>query len=254
MTINIGPFEITMYSIMILLGIICGYILILRRRELYDVKTDDIDSLLIISIPSAVIGARIYHVIAEWNYYQDHLDEVVMLRLHGIGIFGAVSCAVIVIIAYCKWKKIQFLKMLDLGAIGLMFGQVIGRFGNWFNRELYGFPTNLPWKIFIPIENRIPGYEAFEFFHPTFIYESVWNLAGVFLLLLVEKKLRQKTRPFGIIFYLYLIWYGLGRLLIGFVRLEPDDFWILNDGQSIAILSIIIGLGLLYRASLRGTK
>lgn len=249
MTINLGSLEITYYSICILLGIICGYILVLRRRKLYSVKSDDIDNLLIISIPSAIVGSRIYHVVAEWDYYQNHLDEIVTLRLYGMGIFGAVFGAIIAISLYCRLKKINILKLLDLGSIGLILGQVIGRFGNWFNKELYGFPTNLPWRVFIPIEDRISGYENFEYFHPTFIYESIWNLVGVLLLLFTEKRLRQNTKPFGIIFCLYLIWYGLGRFLIGFVRLEPDDFWILNDGQIVSIVIAFVALALLWKIS-----
>ena len=254
MTIDIGPFQITYYSICILLGIIFGYILVLRRRGRYGVKTDDIDNLLIISIPSAIIGSRIYHIAAEWDYYQNNLNEILALRLHGMGIFGAVFGAVVAIFAYCKWKGINVFKLLDLGAIGLMLGQVIGRFGNWFNKELYGFPTNLPWKIFIPVENRISGYEEFEHFHPTFIYESLWNLAGVFLLLSVEKKVREQKNAFGIIFYLYLIWYGLGRFLIGFVRLEPDDWWVLNDGQIVSLLVAFVASVFLWRISSKEKK
>lgn len=261
---NLGFITISYYSLSILTGIILGYILVSIRAKRYGISTDHIDNLLIFTLPAAILGARLYHVFAEWSYYKDNLDEVFSLRMSGLGIFGALIGGLIVFIIYSKIKKLNIWKLLDLGSLGLLVGQIVGRFGNFFNRELYGIPTNLPWKVFIPLENRIEGYENFEYFHPTFFYESIWNLVGLIALLYYEKKIPlhviagQANPPFkkeGEFFALYLIWYGIGRCTIGFIRIEQNDLWIFNDGQILSFLILILGLVILhFRKNLKNGK
>lgn len=235
---------------LITFGIVIGYLVAINRAKRYKIKRDDIDNLILFVLPASIIGARIYHIISEWGYYRNNLGEIFSLRMNGLGIFGVILAALLVIYIYSKKKQINFSRILDLFSPSLLIGQVIGRFGNYFNHELYGYPTGLPWKIYIPLENRFAGYESSEYFHPTFLYESIWNLIGFGIILLIERTIFRKNKYCeGIIFSLYLIWYGIGRFIIGFVRIEERDFWILNDGQIMAVLSVLIGLGIFLFAN-----
>lgn len=243
---------ITYYSICIFFGIIAGYTVVLWKCKDFQIEEKHIDNLLLFTIPSAIIGARIYHIFAEWDYYKIHTDEIFALRLNGLGIFGAIVASFIVFVLYARLKKINIWKLLDLGVYGLLAGQVIGRFGNFFNKELYGYPTNLPWKIFIPLENREIGFENYEYFHPTFLYESIWNLVGLMIVLFADKvETHCNASLQGKAFSSYLIWYGLGRFLIGFLRIEPADFWIFNDGQVFSLVIICIGVGIIFNNVLK---
>ena len=234
--------NISYYSICILVGIIAGYYLLLKRSKRYKIDTDHIDNLLLFSLPVAILGARLYHVFAEWYYYKDNLDEIFSLQMSGLGIFGAFIGGLFVFLIYARIKNLNIWTLLDLGSLGLLAGQIAGRFGNFFNKELYGYPTRLPWGVFIPFDKRVAGYEGYEYFHPTFFYESIWNLVGLFIALLLEQKKSNLNR--GVIFSFYLIWYGVGRFIIGFIRIEPKDLWILNDGQILAIIFILAGFSI----------
>ncbi len=242
--LNFAGLTISYYSLSILTGIILGYVLVSVRAKKYGVSTDHIDNLLLFTLPVSILGARLYHVFAEWGYYKDNLDKVLSLQMSGLGIFGALIGGLLVFTIYAKIKKLNIWKLLDLGSLGLLVGQIAGRFGNFFNKELYGNPTNLPWKVYIPLENRVVGYEGYEYFHPTFFYESIWNLIGLMILLKVETQNAASLQK-GRIFALYLIWYGIGRLIIGFIRIEPNDLWIFNDGQILSIILIIVGFTIL---------
>lgn len=240
MSLQLETFTISYYAICLIISIITGYILILKRLPLYKLSTQLLENLAIICVPASIIGARIYHILSELGYYRTHLNEIFALKLNGLGLFGVIFASVTCVYIYSKFHRLNFLKLLDAGSLGLMLGQIIGRFGNYFNKELYGYPTNLPWKIFIPLERRVGGFENFEYFHPTFLYESVWNLIGLIMIFRFEKKLFQnkKYKP-GLIFASYLIWYGFGRFFLGFLRVEERDFWILNDGQIGAIIALV---------------
>jgi phosphatidylglycerol:prolipoprotein diacylglycerol transferase len=131
---------------------------------------------------------------------------------------------------------------VDVSSPGLALAQVIGRWGNFINQELYGMPTDLPWKIFISPENRIRGYEAFEYFHPLFLYESLWSLGNLMLLLWLPRKLGSRLRS-GDIFLVYLITYPLGRFLLEFLRLDYVPMWGINFNQ-IAMLLVAIASGI----------
>jgi len=231
---------------MILLGIIGGYFLIIKRSKKYNISSEHIDNLAIITVPLAIVGARLYHVVSEWNYYKDNLNQIISYQMNGLGIFGAIIVGIIVFYLYSKKHSIPILRLLDLGSLGLLLGQTLGRFGNYFNNELYGYPTKLPWKVFIPYENRMEGYLKYEYYHPTFFYESIWNLVGLLIALYYERK-KEKINS-GTIFSFYLMWYGIGRFLIGFLRIEPVDFLIFNDGQILSIIFVVLGFGLLMNS------
>ena len=128
----------------------------------------------------------------------------------GLGIFGAIIGGALGLIIYTRWKKLGTLRWLDIFAPGLILAQAIGRWGNFFNQELYGYPTDLPWGLYIDPAHRLAGYESFSHFHPLFLYESLWNLLGFVGLMEVGRKLSSLLRD-GDIFLLYVIYYGVGR-------------------------------------------
>ena len=174
-------------------------------------------NIALIVIPLGVIGARLYHVIDQWSYYSQHPSEIIGAA--GLGIYGAVIGGVIGVIIYTKWRKISTLRWMDIIAPGLILAQAIGRWGNFFNQELYGYPTNLPWAIYIDPAHRLPGYETYSNFQPLFFYEFIWDLTGFVLLMIIGRKLKNRLFD-GDIFLAYLIYYGIGRFILEGLKID----------------------------------
>ena len=168
-------------------------------------------SMALLIIPLGIIGARLYHVIDLWDYYRQ--NPSLIFGGAGLGIFGAVIGGIIGLIIYAKWKKINTLRWLDIISPGLILAQAIGRWGNYFNQELYGYPTDLPWAIYIDPAHRIQGYETYSHFHPLFFYEFLVNFSGFILLMIIGRKLKHRLLD-GDIFSLYVVWYGTGRFFL----------------------------------------
>ncbi|MBI2847737.1 MAG: prolipoprotein diacylglyceryl transferase [Chloroflexi bacterium] len=249
--LRLGPFAITYYGIMIASGIIAATVVAYldARRRQYD--TRHIPNLLLLVLPLGFIGARAYHVIDQWSYYSQHPGQIIGGA--GLGIFGAVAGGIIGLIIYTLWQKLNALQWLDVVAPGVILAQAIGRWGNYFNQELYGYPTSLPWGIFIDQAHRLAGYEAFTHFHPLFFYEFLWNLSGFILLLFTGRKW-QKHLLNGDIFFLYLIYYGAGRFFFEGLKIDvwmiggiPTARWI--SAIAVAALIAIIFLRHRYRRS-----
>ena len=208
---HIGPFAIAYYGIMITSGAIAAIILsYLEARRQHD-ETRHIFNLALIILPLGAIGARLYHVIDQWSYYSQHPSMII--GGGGLGIFGAVIGGAIGLLIYTRWQKLSTLHWLDIVAPGVILAQAIGRWGNFFNQELYGYPTSLPWGIYIDPEHRLPGYETYTHFHPLFFYEFLWDLVGCVLLLFVGRRW-QKSLLNGDIFFLYAIYYSVGRFYL----------------------------------------
>jgi phosphatidylglycerol:prolipoprotein diacylglycerol transferase len=195
-------------------------------------------NLLLLLLLTGVIGARLYHILSSWSYYSAHPGEMFGLQMSGFGIYGAVVGGAVGLAIYCYFQKMRFLEWTDYVAPGLILAQAIGRWGNFFNSELYGPPTNLPWGIYIPPANRLPGLEAYSRFHPTFLYESLLNF-GIFLALFYLARHWRKGRLWGDIFFLYGILYPIVRFFIEFLR--PDAWKIggVPTAQWIALVSIV---------------
>jgi phosphatidylglycerol:prolipoprotein diacylglycerol transferase len=164
----------------------------------------------------------------------------------GLGIFGAIIGGALGLTIYTHWKKLSTLRWLDIIAPGVILAQAIGRWGNFFNQELYGNPTDLPWAIYIDPEHRLPGYESYSHFQPMFLYESLWNLFGFAFLMLLGRKLRNWLRD-GDIFFLYVIWYGIGRFFLEGLKLDiwtivgiPTARLITGLAIFVAIIAIIV--------------
>lgn len=241
---HLGPLTISLYGILIALDVLAAvgisYIEARRRGE----DTKHILNIALIIVPLGVIGARLYHVIDRWDYFMQNPGEIIGGQ--GLGIFGAVIGGALGIIIYTRWKKLSTLRWFDIVAPGLLLAQAIGRWGNYFNQEIYGYPTSLPWGIYIAPENRMPGYESYTHFHPLFFYEFLWNILGFAALMALGRKLRGWLKN-GDIFLFYIIIYGIGRFYLEGLKIDvwtlggiPTARWIAGAGILISAVIIVL--------------
>ena len=220
---QLGPFILRWYGLLIAVAVLIGLNLsswLARQRGL---DANLVSDLLPILVLAAVIGARTYYVAFEWDSYQRSWWDVFAIWKGGIAIHGALLGGSLAVILFCRWRRVSFWDVLDVLVPSVVLGQAIGRWGNFFNSEAFGVPTDLPWKLFIPAANRPGIFKDAEFFHPTFLYESLWNI-GIFVLLMVLFRLgRQKTisLPSGALSCIYLLSYSLGRIWIEGLRIDP---------------------------------
>ncbi len=198
--------------------------------------------LLLWAVFFGIVGARLYHVVDYWQYYATNLASVLFVWQGGLGIFGALAGGVAGAALYLKvsCRGESFLYWLNLSGLFLPLGQAIGRWGNFFNQELYGGPTTLPWGVYIRPENRLIGYEGVENFHPLFFYESILNfLLFIFLFRRYTKKTRENT------FLIYLIGYATIRFLLEFLRINPWTVYGINVAQAVCLISATLAVILL---------
>jgi phosphatidylglycerol:prolipoprotein diacylglycerol transferase len=215
----IGPLAVHWYGIMLTLGVISTLTVAAIEAKRRGEDPERVLSAALIVIPLGIIGARLYHVIDQLDFYLR--NPAAIIGGAGLGIFGAVAGGALGLIIYTKWKKLGTLRWMDIVAPGLILAQAIGRWGNFFNQELYGYPTDLPWAIYIAPAHRLPGYEAFSHYHPLFFYESMWNLIGFALLMILGRKLKSRLLD-GDIFFGYAIYYCLGRF---FLEMFKPNVW-----------------------------
>ena len=213
---SIGSFDVRFYGLIIALGLVLAVVYSLRRKEQFGLSEDDLlDGVLWIA-PFAIICARLYYCAFEWDMYKDNPISVLYIWEGGIAIYGAVIGAAIGVFIHCKFiKKISILATLDLVSLGFMIGQFIGRWGNFFNREAHGGVTD----SFLRMGLINPILGTGEYCHPTFLYESLWNLFGFILLHGISKGRKYD----GQIALMYVAWYGLGRAFIEGLR--TDSLW-----------------------------
>ena len=228
-SVKIFGFSIHWYGIIIATGIILAYLFAVREGKKRGVTQDTLIDVILCGLPSAIVCARIYYVAFEWEQYRNNLWDVFKIWEGGIAIYGGVIGAVLATWIYCRVKKISFANVADLGGFGFPIGQAIGRWGNFVNAEAYGEATTLPWRM----EIAHLGYGV----HPTFLYESLWNVGAFLFLLWYHKK--QKFE--GEIFLMYLTAYGLGRFWIEGLR--TDSLWIgpMRVSQLVALLCFVVG-------------
>jgi len=179
-----------------------------------------------------------------WDYFSRHLSEILMIWTGGMAIHGAILGGVLAGWLMARKDKLSFIENCDAAPWGVIIGQTIGRWGNFFNSEAFGKPTDLPWKLYIPLANRPEGYENYNFFHPTFLYESIWNLIVFLLLLFVFRKVFKNVR--GGVFFMYLILYSIGRILIESIRLDTVSYiWHIPVPTFVSIVTIVVCAGIL---------
>jgi phosphatidylglycerol:prolipoprotein diacylglycerol transferase len=250
----IGQFEIKFYGIILMLGAVAGAFLASREAKRRGYEPEIVWDLMIYLLIGGIIGARLWHIFTpppssgvttEW--YLTHPLDALNIRKGGMGIPGAVIAGVIVMYFYARRHGLGFTDWLDIGAPGLALGQGIGRWGNFFNQELYGAPTTLPWKIFIDPEHRLVEYSDVEYYHPLFLYESIWNIGNMFLLLWISRRYTDWLKS-GDLFIIYLIVYPVGRFLLDFLRLDASIVAGLNINQTVmAVVAVGAALALVLR-------
>jgi prolipoprotein diacylglyceryl transferase len=223
---SVGPLTVHAYALCILAGIAAALWLTTRRWAARGLDPEIVWDIVMWAVPAGIVGARVYHVLITdpGGYFGPGADPVDALRIWegGLGIIGAVAFGALAAWWVCRRHGVSLAVFADAAAPGLLLAQAIGRWGNWFNQELFGRPTTLPWGLEIdPGSANFPaGLPADTLFHPTFLYESLWNLLGVVLLLALDRRFRLDG---GRLFALYLIHYGLGRMLIElFLRIDPS--------------------------------
>lgn len=201
------------YAVIIALGFILAILYILKRRSAFGLTQDNVLDMFIICVPFGIIGARLYYVIFNPADYFGPGKWLNILKVWegGLAIYGGIIAAAVALFLYSRRKKIPILVFLDVGALGLLIGQAIGRWGNFMNREAYGSVTNLPWKM------GLTSLSETIYVHPTFLYESIWNVIGFVIIHISSKKYRKYD---GQIFLLYLAWYGFGRFWIEGLRTD----------------------------------
>lgn len=233
--------DIHWYGIIIALGFLLAVIYAFKRSKQFGLTEDNIVDLLIYAVPIGIVGARLYYVVFyDWSFegsLWDNIVRIVNIREGGLAIYGGIIFAFIGALVFSKVKKVKLGPVADISGLGLLIGQAVGRWGNFVNREAYGYKTSVPWKM--GLTNQ---YGTF-YYHPTFLYESLWNILGFILLHFYSKK-----RKFdGEVFIMYLGWYGLGRLYIEGLR--QDSLYLfgtqLRVSQIVALICLVISLALI---------
>lgn len=251
--LDLGAIAIRWYGLLIAIAVLVGINLSQFLARYRNLNPDDVGDFAIWAVIGAIVGARIYYVAFEWEAYADDWVKALQIWRGGIAIHGAILGGTIAAILFCRKHRLSVWGLLDVVAPSLVLGQALGRWGNFFNSEAFGAPTDLPWKLYIPLASRPPGYTSYEYFHPTFLYESLWNL-GVLALIgwLFWRGVKGAIalKP-GTIFLVYFAAYSLGRVWIEGLRMDSLMLGPLRmaqvvslGGMSIAVLSLIWLYGL----------
>ncbi len=241
---EIGPIPFRWYGLLITAALVIGITLAQRLAQGRGVDPEKIDELAIWLVIGALPGARLYYVAFEWARYADRPLSALAIWQGGIAIHGAMLGGALAALLFARRHKLAFWQLADIVAPALVLGQAIGRWGNFFNSEAFGRPTDLPWKLYIPPAQRPPGLADVAYYHPTFLYESLWNL-GVFALVLglFVWGLRHPGRlKVGTIFLVYFAAYSLGRLWIEGLRLDSLMLGPLKMAQVISLSGIALGV------------
>ncbi len=230
--LEIGPLTIYWYGILISAALAIGTILAYIEAERQGVDQDDLLNVILMAVPAALIGARLYYVIFNWGYYGKHLVDIIAVWKGGLAIHGGIIFGLLSGWWAVKRYRISFGRAADIVAPSLVLGQAIGRWGNYFNQEAYGYQTNLPWAMYI----------AGAYRHPTFLYESIWNLL-VFVFLLWFR--RRKGLHTGDVFLAYLGLYSVGRLVVEGFRTDSLMLGPLRVAQVVSLALILLAVGMI---------
>jgi prolipoprotein diacylglyceryl transferase len=241
---NIGPVPLRAYALLIITGIVVAVWVGSKRYVARGGAPGTIADIAVWAVPFGIIGGRLYHVISDWQLYfgpgKEGFAGAIRIWDGGLGIWGAVALGALGAWIGAKRKGVALPPVADAVAPGIALAQAIGRFGNWFNQELFGAPTQVPWALEIDPPFRPDGYEAFETFHPTFLYESLWMLGVALILIWAD---RRFTMGHGRVFALYVLLYTVGRLWIEALRIDDAN---LIMGLRLNIwTSILVGIGAL---------
>ena len=251
---SVGPLFVRFYGIILMSGAVAGAFLAMRQAKRRGYDPEIVWDLFVYLLIGGIIGARVWHILtpspstgvtASW--YLSHPLDALAVWKGGLGIPGAVIGGLIALFFYSRRTGINFAEWTDIASPSLALGQAIGRWGNFFNQELYGAPTNLPWKIYIDPAHRLTDYLNINYFHPLFLYESLWNLMNMFLLIWISRRFADSLKN-GDIFLCYLVVYPIGRFLLDFLRLDASMVGGINVNQTMmGIVAVCAGAALYLR-------
>lgn len=249
---TVGPVSIHWYGLLIAVGMVMGWLVIsylVKKSGVGPPILMHIEQMAVYGILGGLIGARLYHIVSELPYYIEHPLQMFMIWQGGLGIFGALVGGALAIYVYCRKHALSFFLFADVFAPGIILAQALGRWGNYFNSELFGLPSTAPWSIPIPYILRPAEFMNYEYFHPTFLYESLWNIVVFIILFFVFRYiygLGTRSPSVGRVFALYLILYSFGRFFIEFIRIDPQpELWGLRLAQVAAIIVFVLGMGII---------
>jgi phosphatidylglycerol:prolipoprotein diacylglycerol transferase len=236
--------EIRWYGIITALSLVIGFIVAYFLARYRRQKADEILNFAPFAIIASVLCARLLHVLVNWSYYASNPLYIFAFRRGGLAIQGAMAGGIIALIIFCRVRKLDFWLWADIAAPGLLLGQAIGRWGNFFNQEAFGRPTNVPWAIYISPEYRPYNYTSYEYFHPTFFYESMANLILFIILFFMHRFYRNRPGKFpdGIILAMYLGLYAVYRTFIEAYRIDSTFFGPVKVVYIINLLAVIAAL------------
>ena len=220
---QLGPIALRWYGLLIAIAVLLGLTLATRLGRARGIEPSLIADLLPLLVLGAVLGARLYYVLLDWRQYGGNWLDALAIWRGGIAIHGALLGGSLAAVLFCRWRRQPFWPLLDVLVPAVALGQAIGRWGNFFNSEAFGLPTDLPWKLFIPLPFRPSEFLDQAYFHPTFLYESIWNLGVCILLLLLFRAAsrgRIELLP-GTLSCIYLLAYSSGRVWIEGLRTDP---------------------------------
>mgnify|MGYP005812249987 CR=1 FL=1 len=245
---QIGPLAVRWYGLLIAAGVMLGTTLAHREALRRGQDPDKLLNLIVVVVLSALLGARLYYVLFNWDYYGAQLPKVFAIWEGGLAIHGALIAGALATLLCCRTASLSVPMTMDIMAPSVAIGQAIGRWGNFFNQEAFGTPTDLPWRLYIDPYHRPPSLKAYEYFHPTFLYESLWNLLVFCVLWFVLRKRWENRR--GAVTLAYLGLYSLGRFFVEGLRLDSLVLGRFRAAQVVSLLLVAgsgIGLALLLR-------
>ncbi len=253
---QIGPLTIHFYGIIIMLGVLAAAYLAQWNANRQGQDGNRVWDMLLWVLIAGIVGARIWHILTPMldlvaqgittGYYLTHPLDAIAIWNGGLGIPGAVIGGAIALYVYTRRHNLSFLTWADILAPSVALGQAIGRWGNFFNQELYGAPTHLPWAIYIDPQHRFPGYQNQAYYHPLFLYEFLWDLGNMALLLWLSRHARNRLRR-GEIFLIYAGVYAVGRILLEFLRLDASQVAGMNANQTLMLgVMVVSGVVLLW--------
>lgn len=255
--ITIGPLTFHYYGLLIMIGAVVGTFV--ARRIWSEMQSENDPDLvwdaLVWALIFGVIGARLYHVFTpskslleagiDTRYYLTHPIDLIASWQGGLGMPGAIAGGALGLYIFARRNDINLPTLLDAAGPGLALGHAIGRWGNFVNQELYGPPTDLPWGIYIRPENRLAGFESFEYFHPLFLYEGIWNVAAAIALIWIWRRYGEQLKP-GDLFLMYLVAYPVGRFLLEFLRIDFVPLLGINFNQVLSLGVAIVSAAFIY--------
>lgn len=249
------------YGLIIAAGFLLAVVYCYRKAPKFGIRPESLIDMLIFAVPLSIIGARLYYILFYLDFFRKpdgsiNFKEMLLIRDGGLAIYGGIIAAVLTLFVFCRVKKYKFSAYLDIGAFGLLIGQAVGRWGNFMNVEAYGAETSLPWRMGIQVWSSQAGAYVPMEVHPTFLYESLWNVVGFLLLVLIARKWRKFD---GQLFLTYVAWYGVGRAWIEGLRTDSLYFFGLKlfgapvrTSQVLAVVTAAVAIGLLvYHLAVR---